>query len=97
MIWSSGGKEFVAGFRDFRSAVRVRDGEFLVGSAGDRDQLHFSVSYPGNAIDPTKVVAWKSLVEEVLESQGVVTVPLACLRIPHILYAARPKSPSLDN
>jgi hypothetical protein len=53
------GKEFVADFRDLRSAVRVRDGEFLVGSAGDRGQLHFSASYDGNAIDPTKVAAWK--------------------------------------
>jgi hypothetical protein len=60
-------KEFVADFRDFRSAVRVRDGEFLVGSAGDKDRLHFSVSYDGNAIDPAKAVEWKSLIEEVLE------------------------------
>ena len=63
------GKDFVADFRDFRSAVRVRDGEFLVGSAGDRDQLHFSVSYDGNAIDPAKVAVWKSLIEEALEPQ----------------------------
>ena len=61
------GKGFVADFRDFRSAVRVRDGEFLVGSAGDKDQLHFSVSYDGNAIDPAKVASWKKLMEDVLE------------------------------
>ena len=60
-------KDFVADFRDFKSTVRVRDGEFLVGSAGDKDQLHFSVSFDGNAIDPAKVAVWKSLIEEVLE------------------------------
>jgi hypothetical protein len=43
-------KEFVVDFR-------VRDGEFLVGSAGDRDQLPSSVSYDGNTVDLTKVVA----------------------------------------
>ena len=61
------GKDFVADFRDFSSTVRVRDGEFLVGSAGDKHQLHFSVSYDGNSIDPAKVAVWKSLMEEVLE------------------------------
>jgi hypothetical protein len=61
------GKEFVADFRDLRSAVRVRDGEFLVDSAGDKDRLHFSVSYDGNAIDSAKVAVWKSLIEDVLE------------------------------
>lgn len=61
---------FIADFRDFRTAVRVREGEFLVGSAGDQDRLHFSVSYDGNAIDPEKVQKWKQLMEKVLEPKG---------------------------
>ncbi len=62
-------KDFVADFRDLKSAVRVRDGEFLVGSAGDNDRMHFSVSYDGNAIDPRKVEEWKRLIETVLEPE----------------------------
>lgn len=65
------GKEFVADFRDFKSAVRARDGESLVGSVGDKDQLYFSVSYDGNAIDPGKVAVWKDLIQEVLEPRKV--------------------------
>lgn len=58
------GKDLTA---DFRSAVRVRDGEFLVGSAGEEEQLLFSMSYDGNTIDPLKVALWKGFIEEVLE------------------------------
>ena len=65
---NSDDKDFIADFRDLESAVRVRDGEFLVGSGSDRDVLHFNVSYDGNALDEGKVAVWKNVMEEMLES-----------------------------
>jgi hypothetical protein len=70
------GKEVVADFRDMWSFVRPRDGEFLVGAAGNRDgaggvlRLGFGVSYDGNVIDPGKVGEWKALMEGMLEPKA---------------------------
>lgn len=54
-------------FRDIRCTVRVRDGEFLVGSAGDRNGLGFHVSIDGCAIDRERVGEWVELMEGLFE------------------------------
>lgn len=63
------GVDLVADFRNQQSAVRPRDGEFLVGSAGDKDSLGFGVSYDGCAIDPEKAQEWRYAIESLLEPQ----------------------------
>ena len=68
------GKDIAADFRNMWSFVRPRDGEFLVGAAGNRDtedgqmQLGFGVSFDGNAIDPVRAREWKEVIEGLLES-----------------------------
>lgn len=61
---------FAADFRDVSANVRVRDGEFLVGSAGDDRSFYFSVSYDGNAVDEEKVRLWVDVMERLLEPDG---------------------------
>jgi len=58
---------FAADFREMRASVRVRDGEFLVGSAGDDEGLHFAVSYDGNAISEEKVHLWEKVMYNMFE------------------------------
>ena len=58
---------FAADFREMRASVRVRDGEFLVGSAGDDEGLHFAVSYDGNAISEEKVQMWEKVMNNIFE------------------------------
>lgn len=66
-----GGRVFAADFRDLQASVRVRDKEFLVGSAGDLpESMHFSVSYDANAIDEGLVKRWKGVIEGLLEGGG---------------------------
>ena len=61
------GKEVAADFRDVWSFVRPRDGEFLVGAAGNRDtddqsmSLGFGVSFDGNSVDPDKARGWEGV------------------------------------
>ena len=67
------GKDVAADFRNMWSFVRPRDGEFLVGAAGNRDNeggemsLGFGVSFDGNAIDPEMAKEWKEVIEGLLE------------------------------
>lgn len=60
-------KDFVASFVDLGPSVRVRDGECLVGSAGDQDGLYLSASFDGNALDEELLERWKEVVEEMFE------------------------------
>jgi hypothetical protein len=62
------GGGFAADFREMRASVRVRDGEFLVGSAGDDEGLHFGVSYDGNAISENKVQMWEKVMYNMFEN-----------------------------
>ncbi|EXJ67795.1 uncharacterized protein A1O5_09141 [Cladophialophora psammophila CBS 110553] len=57
----------VADFCNLHTTVRARDGEFLVGVAGDGDYLMFGVSYDGCAIDPDLASEWKLVMESILE------------------------------
>lgn len=61
-------------FLDLHANVRVRDGEFLVGSSGDDQGLHFSASYDGCAISEEKAGEWEGvmlgLFDEVEVSDG---------------------------
>ena len=65
-----GGGVFKVDFRDVLAVVRVRDGEFLVGSAGDDQGLHFAASSDGNANDEEKVYEWMKVVREMFEGDG---------------------------
>ena len=65
------GKDTVVDFRDLGSTVRARDGEFLVGAAGEKDWLGFGVSYDGCAVDPKRAEEWKRLIEGILEDGGI--------------------------
>lgn len=65
-----GSREFAADFRDLSATVRVREGEFLVGTTGDAGILHFSVSYDGNAIDEEMVLKWQVKMQSLLEVTG---------------------------
>ena len=66
----SAGTDLSVDFRDLKSAVRVREGEFLVGAAGTKEELTFMVSYDGCAIDPDKAEQWKIRMEEILEQNA---------------------------
>ncbi|KIW23852.1 uncharacterized protein PV07_12020 [Cladophialophora immunda] len=59
--------DVVADFCNLHTTVRARDGEFLVGVAGDGDHLRFGVSYDGCAIDPGLASEWKLVMERILE------------------------------
>ena len=63
-------RDIVVDFRDLGSTVRARDGEFLVGAAGEKDWLGFGVSYDGCAVDPQRARAWKDLIEGILDDGG---------------------------
>jgi len=65
-----GGGVFKVDFRDVLAAVRVRDGEFLVGSSGDDEGLHFAASSDGNANDEEKVHEWMKVVREMFEGDS---------------------------
>ncbi|KAI9718462.1 MAG: hypothetical protein M1828_006707 [Chrysothrix sp. TS-e1954] len=60
-------KDLAVDFRDLGPSVRARDGECLVGSAGDDDGLFFSVSYDANALDERLVRRWRELMETMFE------------------------------
>lgn len=60
---------FKVDFRDVLAAVRVRDGEFLVGSAGDDEGLHFTAMSDGNANDEEKAKEWVKVVKEMFEGE----------------------------
>lgn len=60
------GQDLVADFRNLDTTVRARNGEFLVGAAGDGDYLWFGVSYDGCAIDPELASQWKQVMETIL-------------------------------
>jgi len=64
---TGGGGVFKVDFRDVQAAVRVRDGEFLVGSAGDDEGLHFTAMSDGNANDEEKAEEWVKVVREMFE------------------------------
>ncbi|KAF2146721.1 uncharacterized protein K452DRAFT_282907 [Aplosporella prunicola CBS 121167] len=61
---------FAADFRmeNLMTGVRARDNEFLCGSWGMDDGLHFNVSYDGNAIDEEKAMLWKRKMETLFEA-----------------------------
>lgn len=59
------GKEFVADFRDIQAAVRVRDGEFLVGVGGAEDGLWVTVSADASNLDPVLMGEWRARLEEI--------------------------------
>lgn len=65
-----GGGVFKVDFRDVLAAVRVRDGEFLVGSAGDDEGLHFTAMSDGNANDEERVHEWMKVVREMFEGDS---------------------------
>ena len=60
-----GGREFVADFKDIQSAVRVRDGEFLIGVGGAEDGLWVAVSADSSNLDPVLMGEWRARLEEV--------------------------------
>jgi hypothetical protein len=59
------GREFVADFKDIQSAVRVRDGEFLIGVGGAEDGLWVAVSADSSNLDPVLMGEWRTRLEEV--------------------------------
>ncbi|KAI0154387.1 hypothetical protein GGR57DRAFT_492138 [Xylariaceae sp. FL1272] len=61
------GKGVIASTEGFRTGVRVRDNEFLVGTSSDNDILHAGVSFDGNFIDQEGVNTWVDAIESLLE------------------------------
>lgn len=61
--------KFQARAKHVRQFVRVRDGEFLIVSAGDEHSMTFNVSYDANTIDVEKVKVWKQLMGEMMEPE----------------------------
>jgi hypothetical protein len=59
------GREFVADFKDIQSAVRVRDGEFLIGVGGAEDGLWLAVSADSTNLDPVLMGEWRRRLEEI--------------------------------
>ncbi|KAM0705751.1 hypothetical protein Q7P35_007111 [Cladosporium inversicolor] len=72
------GGEFVADFKDIQSAVRVRDGEFLIGVGGAEDGLWVAVSADSSNLDPVLMGEWRTRLEEIfreMEKEERKTVP----------------------
>jgi len=61
------GREFVADFKDIQSAVRVRDGEFLIGVGGAEDGLWVAVSADSSNLDPVLMGEWRTRLEEIFQ------------------------------
>jgi hypothetical protein len=59
------GREFVADFKDIQSAVRVRDGEFLIGVGGAEDGLWLAVSADSTNLNPVLMGEWRRRLEEI--------------------------------
>ena len=62
-----GGRDLVVDFRDVQSGVRSREGEWLCGVGGDKDELGFMVSYDASGVDPDLVKKWERYIQVVLE------------------------------
>ena len=62
-----GGRDLVVDFRDVQSGVRSREGEWLCGVGGDKDELGFMVSYDASGVDPDLVREWERYIQTVLE------------------------------
>ena len=56
-------KDFVADFHDIQAAVRVRDGEFLIGVGGAEDGLWTAVSADATNLDPVLMGEWRERLE----------------------------------
>lgn len=65
-----GEEGFVADIRSVAMNVRPRDGEFLVGVAGNDNEVSARVSYDACTIDPAWTQAWKEKMESILEEGG---------------------------
>jgi hypothetical protein len=61
------GREFVADFKDIQAAVRVRDGEFLIGVGGAEDGLWLAVSADASNLDPVLMGEWRTRLEEIFQ------------------------------
>jgi hypothetical protein len=61
------GLEFVADFKDIQAAVRVRDGEFLIGVGGAEDGLWLAVSADASNLDPVLMGEWRARLEEIFQ------------------------------
>lgn len=61
------GREFVADFKDIQAAVRVRDGEFLIGVGGAEDGLWLAVSADATNLDPVLMGEWRARLEGIFE------------------------------
>jgi hypothetical protein len=59
------GGEFAADFRDIQAAVRVRDGEFLIGVGGAEDGLWMAVSADATSLDPGLMQEWRERLGEI--------------------------------
>lgn len=62
-------RDVVADFKNITGCVRPREGEFLIGAAGNtmKEEIKFDTSFDASAIDEVKVEEWKRLVESILE------------------------------
>lgn len=45
----------------------MRNGEFLVGSAGDDQRFYFSIIYDGNAVYEERVRTWVDMLDGLLD------------------------------
>lgn len=64
-------RDFTADFRGIRTAVRAREGEFLVGGSTDSEGIvRFSVSYDGSFVAREDVEAWADCMRGFLEERG---------------------------
>nr|POF26118.1 hypothetical protein CFP56_22266 [Quercus suber] len=63
-------KDFVADYREYKAAVRPREGEFLIGIGGDEAGLWVNVSIDSSSIDPFWVQKWKTRFETILDEPG---------------------------
>jgi hypothetical protein len=61
------GREFAADFRDIQAAVRVRDGEFLIGVGSAEDGLWLAVSADASNLDPILMGEWRARLEEIFQ------------------------------
>lgn len=66
LVGGSGGKDFVADFKDIDAAVRARDGEFLIGVGGAAASgLWLTVSADASTLDPDLMKAWQGRLGEI--------------------------------
>ena len=62
-----GGRDLVVDFRDVQSGVRSREGEWLCGVGGDKNEMGFMVSYDASGVDGRLVREWERYVQTVSE------------------------------